>query len=201
MTPSIRESGATHASVAMTVLGSPEIPSTPTKVTDSESNGCKARRGRKQAAKKDIKEPKKPNARQPKKTTVQKAKEDQPQESKNSCMIERKRRRGRAESDWPTYVEQTRARITSLQTELITVHATGDIKNVQRIKNMISAYESRLGKRAKFEEFQDQLKVREQQLSTVLGILQRELMTEELARVNRCILLETPQLSSLTNSM
>ena len=45
-------------------------------------------------------------------------------------MIERKRRRGRAESDWPTYVEQTRARITSLQAELIAVHATGDIKKV-----------------------------------------------------------------------
>ena len=153
MTPSIRESGATHASVAISVLGSPEVPSSPAKVTDTDSTGCKARRGRKQAAKKDIKEPKKPNARQQKKTAVKKAKEEQSQESKNPCMIERKRRRGRAESDWPTYVKQTRARISSLQAELIDVHATGDIKNVQRIKNMISAYESRLGKRAKFEEF------------------------------------------------
>lgn len=47
-----------------------------------------------------------------------------------------------------------------------------DVKEARRLKNLISAYESRLLKRAKDEDTQAQIDVRTQQLTTILKIIQ-----------------------------
>ena len=78
--------------------------------------------------------------------------------------IEMKRRRGKAECTWEAYQKQTYDKIESLKLELIDYHAQGDSKACQRIKNMISAYESRLSKRAKYEGLQAQIRTRDEQL-------------------------------------
>ena len=59
---------------------------------------------------------------------------------------------------------------------------------------MISAYESRLLKRARVEDISDQLNTRTTQISPILRILQRELQPEDLLKVTTCIRNETPQL-------
>lgn len=83
---------------------------------------------------------------------------------KTGQVIEMKRRRGKAECGWEAYQDQTYAKIESLKEELIESHSKGDSKAVQRIKNMISAYESRLNKRAKYESLQATIRNREWQL-------------------------------------
>ena len=73
---------------------------------------------------------------------------------------------------------------------------------MKRFKNMISAYESRLLKRARVEDISDQLNVRTTQIQSILRILQRELRPQDLIRVTTCIRQETPQLvrgASLAN--
>ena len=62
---------------------------------------------------------------------------------------------------WETQVAETKAKIEKLEAELVDLVAKKDIKNIQRVKNMISAYESRLGKRAKFEDCQAQIASKE----------------------------------------
>ena len=83
---------------------------------------------------------------------------------KTGQVIEMKRRRGKAECGWEAYQDQTYAKIESLKEELIESHSKSDSKAVQRIKNMISAYESRLNKRAKYESLQATIRNREWQL-------------------------------------
>ena len=70
----------------------------------------------------------------------------------------------------------------------------GNAKDVKRFKNMISAYESRLLKRARVEDISDQLNVRTQQLQSILKILQRELTPRDLIQVTDCIKHEAPQM-------
>ena len=59
---------------------------------------------------------------------------------------------------------------------------------------MVSAYESRLVKRATTEDLREQLEVRNLQVKTILSILKEELMPDDLSRVIRRIHQETPQM-------
>ena len=61
-----------------------------------------------------------------------------------------------------SYVTQTKARIDELTKEAEEAYARDDLKSTQRIKNMISAYESRLNKRAKLEDFKSKMNLRTQ---------------------------------------
>ena len=58
-----------------------------------------------------------------------------------------------------------------MKVAVIEAEGRGDAKDVKRFKNMISAYESRLLKRARVEDISDQLNCRTQQISTILRIL------------------------------
>ena len=72
-----------------------------------------------------------------------------------------------------------------------------DVKEARRLKNLISAYESRLIKRAKDEDTQAQIDVRTQQLTTILKIIQEELPSCEAKRIFKRIKKETPRLQNL----
>ena len=71
-----------------------------------------------------------------------------------------KRRRGRQESEFSTYRDQTNSKIAELKASVIEAESKGEAKDVKRFKNMISAYESRLLKRARVEDISNQLNVR-----------------------------------------
>ena len=66
-----------------------------------------------------------------------------------------KKRRGRAESDFKTYQMQTKSKIGDLNQQVQEAESQGNAKDMKRYKNMISAYESRLLKRAKVEDIQN----------------------------------------------
>ena len=67
------------------------------------------------------------------------------------------RTRGRKQQDYDTYKEKTLISIATLQERLETVTRRSDIK---RLKNQISAYQSRLVQRAQLEDINAQLEVR-----------------------------------------
>ena len=48
-------------------------------------------------------------------------------------------------------------------------------KELKRLKNMVSAYESRLVKRATMEDLREQLEIRNEQVKTILKIMKEEL--------------------------
>ena len=73
-----------------------------------------------------------------------------------------KRRRGRRQNDFDTYKVQTMDKITELEAKII--ENKKNAKETKRLKNMISAYESRLLKRAKNEDLSDHLEVRNVQV-------------------------------------
>ena len=115
-----------------------------------------------------------------------------------------KRRRGRKESDFKTYQQTTRDKINELQGQIVKAEAQDNIKDVKRFKNMISAYESRLLKRAKVEDIQDQLNVRTAQLQSILMVIRRELDPDLLQRITDVIKAESPKMvrcSTLTDKM
>ena len=80
-----------------------------------------------------------------------------------------KRRRGRRQSDFETYKAQTMAKIEEIEAKMKEVQ--GSAKETKRLKNMISAYESRLLKRARNEDLTEHLDVRNAQISSILKIL------------------------------
>lgn len=80
-----------------------------------------------------------------------------------------KRRRGRRQSDFETYKAQTMAKIEEIEAKMKEVQ--GSAKETKRLKNMISAYESRLLKRARNEDLTEHLDIRNAQISSILRIL------------------------------
>lgn len=80
-----------------------------------------------------------------------------------------KRRRGRRQSDFETYKAQTMAKIEEIEAKMKEVQ--GSAKETKRLKNMISAYESRLLKRARNEDLTEHLDIRNAQISSILKIL------------------------------
>ena len=80
-----------------------------------------------------------------------------------------KRRRGRRQSDFETYKTQTMAKIDEIEAKMKEVQ--GSAKETKRLKNMISAYESRLLKRARNEDLTEHLDIRNAQISSILKIL------------------------------
>ena len=84
-----------------------------------------------------------------------------------------KRRRGRRQSDFETYKAQTMAKIEEIEAKMKEVQ--GSAKETKRLKNMISAYESRLLKRARNEDLTEHLDIRNAQISSILKILKQEL--------------------------
>ena len=80
-----------------------------------------------------------------------------------------KRRRGRRQSDFETYKAQTMAKIEEIEDKMKEVQGTA--KETKRLKNMISAYESRLLKRARNEDLTEHLDIRNAQIQSILKIL------------------------------
>ena len=80
-----------------------------------------------------------------------------------------KRRRGRRQNDFETYKAQTMAKIEEIEAKMLEVQ--GSAKETKRLKNMISAYESRLLKRARNEDLTEHLDIRNAQISSILKIL------------------------------
>lgn len=68
-------------------------------------------------------------------------------------------------------------------------------KELKRLKNMVSAYESRLVKRATTEDLHEQLEVRNTQVKAILKILSDELLPCDLMRITKRIYQETPQMT------
>ena len=62
-------------------------------------------------------------------------------------------------------------------------------KELKRLKNMVSAYESRLVKRATTEDLREQLEVRNLQVKTILSILKEELMPKESLKLTQTLIL------------
>lgn len=60
-----------------------------------------------------------------------------------------KHRRGRRQPDFNTYQNDCGSQIESLKAKIATAQTNGEEKEAKRLKNMMSAYESRLVKRAK----------------------------------------------------
>ena len=73
-----------------------------------------------------------------------------------------KRRRGRRQSDFESYKVQTMGKIGEIEAKMREVQ--DDTNETKRLKNMISAYESRLLKRAKNEDLTEHLEIRNAQL-------------------------------------
>ena len=96
-------------------------------------------------------------------------------------------------------MSDTRSKISALESELVALQERGDIQKVQRIKNKISAYESRLGKRARMEQHREILQAREIQLQSIMAIVQREVKPETFARVTACVAREMSKLSNSAN--
>ena len=108
-------------------------------------------------------------------------------------MILGKRRRGRTKSDFETYKSQTMDKIEELD-EKIRTSVEKTPKELKRLKNMVSAYESRLVKRATMEDLREQLEIRNEQVKTILKIMKEELEHHDLVRVISRIRKETPQM-------
>ena len=67
--------------------------------------------------------------------------------------------------------------------EITDLEAAGDIEGAKRIRNIISAYESRIGKQLTAANFEHSVSVRDSQLKTVMQVLRSHLSPEKLARV------------------
>ena len=67
--------------------------------------------------------------------------------------------------------------------------------DIKRLKNQISAYQSRLVQRAQLEDINAQLEVRKAQLERIVDVLQKELDESTLSRVMGRIKKETPELN------
>ncbi len=71
-----------------------------------------------------------------------------------------KRRRKRRQCDFATYQQEIFSTIDKLKEQMNAAEARKEVKESRRLKNLISAYESRLLKRAKDEDTQAQIDVR-----------------------------------------
>ena len=76
-------------------------------------------------------------------------------------MLARKPRR-RRDANLRNYVQQARSKIARHMTEFIEMQASGDIKSASRVKNIIAAYESRIGKQYTLVKMEKSVSVREQ---------------------------------------
>ena len=69
------------------------------------------------------------------------------------------KKRGRKQNDLEQYVEKTQKTIDDLARR---IEASKDKKEIKRLRNMISAYESRLNKRETVEQLRQQIELRNQ---------------------------------------
>ena len=69
------------------------------------------------------------------------------------------KKRGRKQNDLEQYVEKTQKTIDDLARR---IEASKDKKEIKRLRNMISAYESRLNKRETVEQLRSQIELRNQ---------------------------------------
>ena len=72
--------------------------------------------------------------------------------------------------------------------------AKGIKKETKRLKNMLSAYESRLLKRAKYEDLNEHLEIRNAQIASILKILKEDLPKDKFISICRRITAETPKM-------
>ena len=112
-----------------------------------------------------------------------------------------KRRRGRKSTAFDKYESQTREKITFHQQQIADLeagqHTDKTDGEIRRHKNIVSAYESRLLKRAMQEDLRSQVEARDQQQDAIMQILHEELPTTLLSRVIKRISEETPDTSQV----
>ena len=101
------------------------------------------------------------------------------------------KKRGRKQNDLDQYVEKTQKTIDDLAKR---IEASKDKKEIKRLRNMISAYESRLNKRETVEQLRSQIELRNQQVAVMLKVMKQELTPEMLNTCLRRIRLETPKM-------
>ena len=77
----------------------------------------------------------------------------------NVGSLERKPRR-RRDNDLVQYVNISRAKIAEHTVEFVELQARGDFKQAARIKNIISAYESRIGKECTMTDLENRVSIR-----------------------------------------
>ncbi len=106
-----------------------------------------------------------------------------------------KHRRGRRQPDFKTYQNDCGTQIETLRAKIAIAENNGEVKEAKRLKNMVSAYESRLVKRAKQEDTQAQIDIKTQQLQTILKILYEEVPSAKRQRIVDRIQTETPKLT------
>lgn len=75
----------------------------------------------------------------------------------------------------------------------------GDTKNALKKKNIIAAYESKVGKHITLAYYESSANIRQNQLSSIFKVLKRELSAEKLDRIKRCIQEETPAADTLSD--
>lgn len=106
-------------------------------------------------------------------------------------------KRGRRETDFLVYKEQTLATITKLEDEIKAKQELSscdeDEDEIKRLKNMVSAYQSRLIKRASAEENETKVQTRDQQILVIKKIIKEELTASQHTRVFRRIDVEASE--------
>ena len=119
-------------------------------------------------------------------------------------LVNGKRRRGRKESAFDTYNQTTRNTISELEKKIADLEKQPkkDKKTnseIKRLKNMVSAYESRLLKRAIKEDLRAQVDTQNQQIACIMSIIKQELTSADLLRVTQRIINETPAMKPFVN--
>ena len=111
--------------------------------------------------------------------------------------IQKRLKRGRRETDFLVYKEQTLVTISKLEDEIRAKQELAccdeDEDEIKRLKNMVSAYQSRLIKRANAEENETKVQTRDQQILVIKKIIKEELTASQHAHVSRRIDLEASE--------
>ena len=85
------------------------------------------------------------------------------------------------------------AKVERLLQELQQHRDNGNKNEERRTKNLICAYESRINKRSQLEEAKEKLSKREDQISVVFSVLNRELKAKDLEHISAIIMKEVPR--------
>lgn len=96
-------------------------------------------------------------------------------------------------SDFTKFHGKTLRKIEEIKMK---IKNTYDKKEIKRLKNMISAYVSRLHKRETVQQLKEQVFLRDQQMAAILKVLQEEIPVNMMTNVLKRIRRETPANSS-----
>ena len=95
-------------------------------------------------------------------------------------------------AEFSKYYAKTLKKIEEIKKK---IKGTTDKKEIKRLKNMISAYGSRLHKREDVEQLKEQVDIRNKQIGVMLKVLQQDLPAHQLSNILRRIKEETPTIN------